>query len=337
LEQQNKSSEHLAVEAFTIAVTCPSCGGAITFIEGRTKVVCKHCGLSYVVLGNEGLKRYYIPKMVRREEALRSLRKFVKSKIIDEERKRDVRLIDAKLAYVPVYRVKVKGGGVYIGMEEREVIYQKPAPETNEVIIVKKPKKFVNGTVLKQMSYFVPALDVSEFGVFGISTKSSVLKLHVFDEDLVSAKWMVFDPLEEPEIALEKAWAVLSSSLKPQGLNLLYFELQKVKEEISQIYYPLYLVRFLLDGVAIRAVVDGLGGDVIRARIPKKNVEFNPVPGVLVLSLVAFILTLFPGIYFAIPVFSIVVFLTIFGINRFLRTVNILFFPSTESEDYTVG
>ena len=337
MEQQDKSSEHLAVEAFTIAVICPSCGGAITFIEGRTKVTCKHCGLSYVVLGSGGLKRYYIPKMVRREEALKSLRKFVKSKTIDEDRKRDVRLIDAKLAYVPVYRVRVKGGGLYIGMKEKEVVYQKPAPETNEVIIVKKPKKFVNGTVLKQLSYFVPALDVSEFGVFGISTKSSVLKLHVFDEDLVSAKWMVFDPLEEPEIALKKAWAVLTSSLKPPGLNLHYFELQKVKEEISQIYYPLYLVRFLLDGEAIRAVVDGLGGDIIRARIPKKSKEFNPVPGVLILSLVAFILTLFPGIYFAIPIISIALFLLIFGTNRFLRIIGVLFFPPTKSEDYTVG
>ena len=337
MEQQNKSSEHLRVEAFTIAVTCPSCGGATSFIEGSTKVTCAHCGLSHIVVGSGGQKQYYIPKMIRRTEALKSVREFVKSKTTNEDRKRDARLIDAKLVYIPVYRVKVKGGGLYIGEKGGEVVSRKNIPDTGEVIIIRSPKKLVNGNTFKEISFFVPALDVSELGTFGISTKSSVLKLHVFDENLVSAKWVVFDPTEEPEIALKKGWAVLTSSLKPQGLNLHYFELQKVLEEISQIYYPLYLIRFLLDGEAIRAVVDGLGGNVIKARITKKNKKFNPVPGVLVLSLFAFILTLFPGIYFLVPIFLILLFLLIFGANRFLRIISLLFVKSTESEDYTIG
>ncbi len=337
MEQQNISTENLTMEAFTIAVTCPSCGSAISFIEGKTKLVCEHCGLSYLVLGSGGLKRYYIPKIVRREGALKSLKEFVKSKTIDKGEKANVRLIDAKLVYVPIYRVKVKGGGLYIGMEGKDVIYLELPPESGGERIARNHREFVNGTILKEMNYFVPGLDVSEFGRFGIATKSSVLKLHIFDEDLVSAKWMVFDPIEEPEIALKKAWAVLSSSLKPQGLHLQYFELQKVLEEISLIYYPLYLVRFFINGEAIRAVVDGLSGNVIKARIPKKRKKFNPLPGIWVLSLVAFILTLFPGIYFAIPVFSIMVLFAIFGRNSVLRTVNVLLFPSTENEDYTIG
>lgn len=283
------------------------------------------------------MKQYYIPKMVRRVEVLKSVREFVKSKTIDDKEVREARLIDAKLVYVPVYRVRAKGGGLYIGQEGGKEIEVETVSETGEVMVTRKPKKLISGNTFKEISYFVPALDVSELGAFGISTKSSVLELHVFDEDLVSMKWMVFDAVEEPEAALKKTWGVLTSSLKPQRLNLNYFEVQKISEEISKIYYPLYIVRFLLDGEAIRAVVDGLGGNVIRARISKKREEFNPVPGVLVLSLFAFILSLFEGIYILIPISLTVISILSVGIDRFLYTVKGLFVSPTQSEDYTVG
>jgi len=337
LELQQKGSVDSAEMVFTIAVICPSCGGSISFVEGSRKVVCSHCGLSHIVVGGGGLKRFYFPKMTRRADALKAVREFVKSKTKGEEEKRSVRLIDAKLVYVPVYRAKVKGGGLYIGEEGGEIISNEKVQDTGEVIIIRKPKKLVNGNTFKEISYFIPALDVTELGSFGISTKSSVLKLHFFEEELVSEKWMVFDSVGDPQMALEKAWGVLASSLKPQGFRINYFEVERISGEISQIHYPLYLVRFLLDGEAILAVVDGLGGNVIKARIPKKMKRFNPVPGVLILSLVAFILSLFPGIYILIPIALSVFAVLSVGTDKFLLAIKRLFVSPTQREDYTVG
>lgn len=337
MKREEKIKDGSTESVFTIAITCPSCGGGITFVEGSTKVKCKHCGLSHIVVGGAGLKQYYIPKRVRRAEALRSMREFVKSKTADDGGTREVRLIDAKLVYVPVYRVKAKGGGLYIGQERAADVEVETVSETGEVVVIRKPRKLLNGNTFKEITYFVPALDVSELGTFGISTKSSVMELHVFDEDQMSMKWMVFDAVEEPEAAQNKTWAVLASSLKPRNIDLKYFEVEKISEEVSKIYYPLYLVRFLLDGEAIRAVVDGLGGNVIRARIPKRAKEFNPVPGVLLLSLFAFILSLFKGIFILIPISFAAIIPLLVGTDRFLMAVKRLFIAPTQGEEYTVG
>lgn len=283
-------------DAFTIAVICPSCGGSISFVEGSTKVLCDHCGLSHIVVGRGGLTSFYIPKKVKRPGAIEAVRGLLNSIDLDERQKKSIRLIASKLVYIPFFRIKMTGAGWYIG-EKPGKVSEIGAQTTSDgsVIVPREPNKKVMDGFFKKTSYFTPALDISELGVFGISTKSSVLKLHIFDPDILNARGMIFDPVKEADMASREAWSVFIASSRPTGVTLYYYDVGGISEERSLIYYPLWIVRLLLDGEAIRIIVDGLGGNVIKARIPKKS-RVNVVPGIVVLSFVSFLLTSFPMI-----------------------------------------
>ncbi len=321
---------------FTIAVICPSCGSGISFIEGYTKVSCKHCGLSHIVVGSGGLKNFYIPKMIERPQAIGVVKNLVKKKETDEMARMVVRLIDAKLVYVPFYKVKIKGGGWYIGEKPAKVLSGGMQTEDGEVIIPKIPREKVTGCYSKEINYFTPALNVTELGMFGVSTQSSVLELHIFNPALISPKWMVFDAVKDPRAASREAWAALSSSARPTGFPLTYFEANKISEDLSQIYYPLWIVRFLYGSEAIRVVVDGIRGNIIKARLPKRK-RTNIVPGILILSVFAFFLTLFPMISMLVFLFLITAPLILGKKKQFLSSLNRFFIRPWEEEEIVIG
>ena len=222
ITQEKKGNQN-----FTIAVICPSCGSGISFVEGNTKVTCGHCGLSHIVVGRGGLKKFYIPKRIERSQAIGAVKGLVRKKETDEGSRMSVRLIDAKLVYVPFYKVKVKGGGWYIGEKPAKILPGGMQTEDGEVIVPKIPREKVTGSYSKEISYFTPALNISELGMFAVSTQSSALELHIFNHDLISPKWMVFDAMKDSRVASREAWAALSSSARPTEFPLIYSMLIK--------------------------------------------------------------------------------------------------------------
>lgn len=321
---------------FTIAVICPSCGSGISFIEGNTKVTCRHCGLSHIVVGRGGLKKFYIPKRIEREKAIGAVKKLVKKKETDEGVRMSVRLIDAKLVYVPFYKVKVKGGGWYIGEKPQKTLSGGVQAENGEIIVPKIPREKVTGSYSKEISYFTPALNITELGMFAVSTQSSALELHIFNHDLISPKWMVFDAVKDPKAASREARAALSSSARPTEFPLLYFEAKKISEDISQIFYPLWIVRFLYGGEAVRVVVDGIRGNIIKARLPSRK-RTNIIPGILILSVLAFFLTLFPMITMLVFLLLISAPLILGKKRQFLSSLNRFFIRPWEEEEIVIG
>jgi hypothetical protein len=247
-----------------------------------------------------------------------------------------VRLIDAKLVYVPFYKVKVKGGGWYIGEKPQKTLPGAMQTEDGEVIVPKIPREKVTGSYSKEISYFTPALNISELGMFAVSTQSSTLELHIFNHDLISPKWMVFDAMKDFRVASREAWAALSSSARPTEFPLIYFDVGKISEDISQIFYPLWIVRLLYGDEAVRVVVDGIRGNIIKARLPRRK-RTNIVPGILILSVLAYFLTIFPMITMLVFLFLISAPLILGKKKQFMSSLNRLFIRPWEEEEIVIG
>jgi ribosomal protein S27E len=283
------SSSTSSVDGFTIAVHCPGCGSGIDFVEGVTTVACAHCGMSHIIFGTGGIKRFYIPRRASRSAAVASVKKLVEKSLADEGQRMAVRMIDAKLVYVPFFRVKLRGGGWYIAHETTAAPKSVGVDENGQPIYIHPVKKKTNGVFVKEGTYFSPAIDISDLGKFGISTKSSVLKLHILKDEDQKTRGMFFDPVKDPEAAVREAWSMLVGAARPTDVTLDYFEAEKISEELSQIYHPLWIVRFLLGEHAVRVVVDGVSGEIVRARIPIRS-RVNLLPGVLISGTTAFLI-----------------------------------------------
>ncbi len=273
---------------FTVALTCPSCGAAVSFAEGSTKVVCAHCGLSYMVVGKKGDLQYWIPGRLTKSESTRPVGEFL-------EKTRDgraVHFVDSRLVYVPFFRVKIKGGGWYIGSGMGTDYTWTETGDQQVVVISKEVKKNIVEGFFRDISFIVPAVDISELGLIGLWVKSMALELLPFDPDVIS-EGTVYSPLKAPQAAAQEAWATLVAAAKPAGMMVDYFEAEKVTEEISMIHYPLWIVRFLIDDAPRRMVVDGLSGDILNAHIPKKTTAAT-APGIVTLALIALAATTLP-------------------------------------------
>ena len=275
---------------FTVALTCPSCGGALSFAEGSTRVVCDHCGLAHMVVGKKGDLRYVIPNRITGGTATGRAREAAGG--VAQREGEPSRHIDSRLVYVPFFRVSVAGGGWYIGQADTVQYTWHESGDQQQVVIPHEVKKKVMEGFFRELTYFTAAVDVSDFGLIGIWAKSMVQELLPFDGDTLS-EGLVYSPLKERETAAREAWATVVAAARPAGLTLDYIEAEKMTEEIAMIYYPVWVVRFLVRGAPRRVAVDGFGGGVIYARIPK-TVTTTAVPGVLILAFVIFLATTVP-------------------------------------------
>jgi hypothetical protein len=315
---------------FTVALNCPSCGGSISFAEGSTRVVCAHCRLAHMVVGRKGELRYWIPARLEGAQAARRV-----GSLLEKARDgRTVHFVDSQLVYVPFFRVKVTGGGWYIGRAEGTAYTWTQTGNQQSVVTPRKVTRNIVEGFFRDISFFVPALDISELGLIGIWAKSTALELVPFDSDAISGG-IVYTPLKESKTAAEEAWATLIASVKPAQMAFDYFEADKVTEEISMIYYPVWIIRFLIDGAPRRTVVDGLGGDIKNIAVPAK-VRVAAAPGVVTLAAITLLATTLP-ILLVIPCIAALYYIIFNGWSWFWDTIVRLFFSPWRGQEEILG
>jgi hypothetical protein len=291
-----------------------------------------------MVTGEKGLLRYHIPNRKKGSEVAARVRRFLAETRIDKGSDRTPHFIDAHLTYVPFFRIKVIGGGWYIGQTVGQVVEWSQTGMQEEIAISREAKKKVIEGFFKDLVYFTPAVDVSDMGLIGVWAKSMILEMVPFDWEKAIAgaiKGEVYSATKNPDTASQEAWATLSASAKPAGMNLEYFEAEKVTEQIMMINYPVWSVRVLLGRLPRRIVVDGVGGDIIFAHMARKG-GIRTTPGILTLAVVALIITTVP-VMLLIPAFMLLV-LTIFkGVNWFISTLYRFFIYPWYGEEVAIG
>ncbi len=323
---------------FTVAITCPSCGAGISFAEGSTKVVCRHCGLSHMVVGEKGILRYCIPNRKKGSEAAARVRRILAETGMDKGKDRTPHFIDARLVYVPFFRIKVIGGGWYIGCTPGQAVTWTQTGGQEEIAVAREVEKRVVEGFLKDLVYFTPAVDVSDMGLIGIWAKSMMLELVPFDLDKAAAGDMegeVFSPVKGHDTARREAWATLSASARPAAMTLEYFEAEKVAEQVVVIHYPVWIVRFLLGRAPRRIIVDGVGGDIIFAHVTGKR-RIRTIPGILTLAGIVLLSTTYPIVLVA-PAVAIMMLTVTKGPGWLLSAIGRLFLSPWERQEVVIG
>lgn len=233
-------------------LVCPNCAGVVPVPEGVRIVHCPFCQMYSLVQGERGVRRWQVNREVEREQVLQIVQRFFSGmqKAGDLRQKAEVR--DIFLVYLPYWRVQATVAGWLFGRVKSGKDSTSP----------------VEMDVLEEMHWNDAAVDVSEFGVHRVVLSKE--DLQPYDEDLLHSEAMVFDPTESHSDALEEARQHFTfRGRQMRSMQQKFFEkFHFLREQLSIVYYPLWVVRYSYRQRSYQVVVDGRQGQILYGKAP---------------------------------------------------------------------
>ena len=231
---------------------CPNCSGVVPVPEGARVVQCPYCDIHALVQGERGVQRWQVARKVEHEQVLTAVNKYFRDIKKAPVLRREAKIRDVFLSYVPYWRVEALVAGWVFGRVKKGD--DETRPEEVEI--------------LEQMYWNDAALDVSEFGVHRVPIDQQ--ELLPYDDDGLHSEAMVFDPTESRTDALAEAEQHFAyRGRKRKSLTQRFFEkFHFLRQKLSLVYYPLWIVRYQYHQRIYQVVVDGVSGKVLYGKAP---------------------------------------------------------------------
>jgi hypothetical protein len=268
-------------------VTCPACGGEQDLREGIKTFNCKYCGTLLITRGVDGVIKYNVPRKIQRNIAIQNMfnwlgKGFAKARGLKASSKLD----DAFLVYIPYWRVRADVIGWVFGKERRTQTVN-GRTTTYYVDVEKKIQKTFDRTFA--------ACDVAELGVRKVNLAGDEMKLANFEElqsegmlfNIISSEKEITDYAED-QFADEAVNSVQVDQVTFQHSDL-------VRPNVTIVYYPLWVVRYIFQGRTYQVVVDGEDGTICYGKAPGNNL-YRAVMGIFGTAIGCYLMTFF-GIF----------------------------------------
>ena len=245
-------------------LTCPSCGGALDVATGLRVVLCPFCETRLLVLSELGIRRLAVEPQVDATKAREVVRRWLGSGWNKDSRlRREARVGEAFLSFLPFFRVQADCLGFALGTEERRRTVgsgKHRRTETYEVDVERAVERSFDRTY--------PALNVAEWGVEWIDLHGDTLV--PFDSSTLVRLGMVFPPTLSESVVKRSALEQFKKEAEPAtGLKRIRFRfLESLRERLTIIYYPLWVVRYRFDERSYQALVDAQDGSLGFGKAP---------------------------------------------------------------------
>ncbi|MCX7878465.1 MAG: phage holin family protein [Ignavibacteria bacterium] len=292
-------------------ITCPACSGELDLREGIRTFNCKYCGTLLLAKGSEGVVKYYVPKKIQRNIAIQKTFEWL-GKGLSKARglKNSAKLDDAFLVYIPYWRVRADVIGWVFGKERRTQTVN-GRTSTYYVDVERKIQKTYDQTYA--------ACDIAELGVQKVNLSGDEIKPVNFEE--LQSEGMLFNIISSEKEITDYAKSQFTedavSSVNVDQITFQHNDL--VRPNVSIVYYPLWVVRYIHNGRTYQVVVDGEDGTICYGKAPGNNL-YRAVAGILGTALGSYCLTFF-GIFGLIgdsdsaeAIIALFIFLVIVGI-----------------------
>jgi len=268
-------------------VTCPACSGEQDLREGVKTFNCKYCGTLLITRGVDGVVKYYVPRKIQRNIAIQNMFNWL-GKGLAKARglKTGSKLDDAFLAYIPYWRVRADVIGWVFGKERRTQTVN-GRTTTYYVDVEKKIQNTFDRTFA--------ACDVAELGVRKVNLAGDEMKLADFEN--LQSEGMLFNIISsEKEITDYAKSQFVEEAVNSVRVDQITFQHNDlVRPNVSIVYYPLWVVRYIFKGRTYQVVVDGEDGTICYGKAPGNNL-YRAVMGILGTAIGSYLITLF-GIF----------------------------------------
>ena len=245
-------------------LACPNCAGALEIVAGLRVASCPYCETPLLVLGEVGIRRFAIEPQVESGQARETARKWLSRGVAkDPALKREAVIGEAFLCFLPFFRVQADCIGFALGTEERRRTVgsgKNRRVETYEVDVERRSQKSFDQTY--------PAVNVAEWGIRRVDLVGDPLV--PFSQALLDRLGMVFAPTGSEGKTMAAAIDSFKRSADPAaGLKRVRFRfLETLRERLSVVYYPLWVVRYRFRERSYQILVDAEDGSLAYGKAP---------------------------------------------------------------------
>lgn len=239
-------------------LSCPACGGSLEIEEGKPVLSCAFCKTGLYVEGDLSAPKFYTPNRFPKEKIQQTVRRWFRSfdKASDLTSKADIQ--NTFLVFIPFFRYRARMCGWVLGKQKRQ--------SKNSTYYVDVEKK-----ILRDYDWNTPACNTGEFGIRWVDFQGD--EIRSFNLEEVQAQGMTFEPTGTRDEALAAARARLEEdALKTAKMDKISFQkFFYINQQISLVYYPLWVVRYVYRERTYQVVVDGTSNEVLYGRAPGNN------------------------------------------------------------------
>lgn len=265
-------------------LSCPSCGGVLNITEGIRTLNCKYCNSLLVIKGSSGSIKYYVPRKVDKNVAIKNTFEWLGSGFNKARKLKKLSIVtDAFPIYVPFWRVSADVVGWVFGKERKT----DSKGNTYYEDVEKEIKSSYDETY--------PACNISELGVKRVNLMGD--EILPVDFETLQQDSMLFNIISSESDIFDYALKNFSNRARSEiNLSEVTFEhYDLVRKKISIIYYPLWVVRYVFANRVYQVVVDGEDGTICYGKAPGNNL-YRAIRGVFGTSLGVYLITFF-GIF----------------------------------------
>jgi hypothetical protein len=280
----SSSGSWSAQEQVLHSLSCPQCAGSLSVRAGRRILLCGHCGIRVLVSGDGGLSRWLFPQRVGRPQALAAAATWLRDYPGVARGARDVPLTRAQLVHVPIWEHKALVAGWEFGTKLRtrnQLVTDDEGNERLDLVVAEEPFEEPH---LQERRFFQTACDLDALGATRprFSGRELLLPLVAGEIDPTST---VMEPkgaaaeivARGRQLALQPA----SGAADPESRMLI------LRESLTLLYYPLWLLDYRTGGRPYRIVVNAHDGSVNSAGAPAPEGWLTPSLGLRIAALAA--------------------------------------------------
>ena len=311
--QQNTAEQAIKFKKEKVikGITCPACSGELDIKEGLRSFNCKYCGTLLVVKGESGTLKYYVPRKLKKEDAIAKAFDWLDKGMSKAKGLRaNSKVEDAFLVFIPYWRVKADVVGWIFGQEKRTST-SNGRTTTYYVDVERKIQNSFDRTY--------SACDVAELGVKKINlTGDTILPV---DFESLQREGMMFNIIASEKEAFDYAKNNFSAEARNAVnlYNVTFEHYDLVRENIGIVYYPLWVIRYSFENRTYQVIVDGEDGSICYGKAPGNNL-YRAIMGILGTGAGMFLTTFF-GLFLLFEVdekFPFIAFIISFGLGCFL-------------------
>ena len=245
-------------------LSCPNCGGALEVDAGLRVVRCPFCRTPLLATSEVGIRRLAVEPQIDTGRARQIAHGWLTKGVAKNPKlKTQAKIGEAFLSFLPFYRVEADCIGFALGTEERRRTSgsgKNRRTTTYEVDVERRVEKSFETTY--------PALNVAEWGIQRVDLRGDPLV--PFDGDALDRLGMVFPPTGSETEVRDAALEHFRRKADPaRGLKRVRFRfLQTLRERLTVVYYPLWVVRYRFQERSYQVLVDAEDGSLAYGKAP---------------------------------------------------------------------
>jgi hypothetical protein len=266
------------------SLSCPQCAGPLSVHAGRRILLCDHCGVRVLNRGEGGLSHWLFPQNTDQIHALSVAAHWLTDFPGIAKDARDVPVRHATLVHIPIWEHKCLVAGWEFGTKLRTKTYLVSDDEGADRLELAVEEERFQDPHLQERRYFQAGCDLEAMGATRprFSGRELLLPLVAGEVDPSSTV------LEPQGTAAEMAERGRKLALMPSsGAADPHTQMLVLRESVSLLYYPLWLVDYKVADRPYRIAVDANHGTVNSGTAPAANERLNPILTLRVAGLLA--------------------------------------------------